>query len=193
MTAESLTGVWGVARRHRAQRNTGDPGRRGVAPLAPSVGWGRPWESGGSTVPLGPTGQHNPWGGNPPLADWFGGVSTGQGAGDWREPGNSTKAPAAPRGAVHQGQAGKTQGPLARDAALHRRGCLRGTGGVPVAALSSWVACACRGVSPVREPDAGKPHVRFDEQGRETACAVVVSSRRGRQPIRGLHQGRVRL
>src|SRR5262245_59740652 len=33
-------------------------------------------------------------------------VSTSSGAGDWREPGNSTKAPAAPRGAVHQGQAG---------------------------------------------------------------------------------------
>ena len=33
-------------------------------------------------------------------------ASTSQGAGDWREPGNSSKAPAAPRGAVHQGQAG---------------------------------------------------------------------------------------
>jgi hypothetical protein len=69
MTTESLTGVWGVARRHRAWRNTGDPGRRGVAPFAPSSGWGRPWESEGSTVPLGPTGQHNPWGGKGP---WFG-------------------------------------------------------------------------------------------------------------------------
>jgi hypothetical protein len=28
--------------------------------------------------------------------------------------------------------------------------------------------CACSGVTPVREPDAGKPHVRFDEEGRET-------------------------
>src|SRR5262249_24461078 len=28
--------------------------------------------------------------------------------------------------------------------------------------------CACSGVRPVREPDAGKPHVRFDEEGRET-------------------------
>ena len=35
MTTGSLTGVWGVARRHRAGRNTGDPARRGVAPLAP--------------------------------------------------------------------------------------------------------------------------------------------------------------
>lgn len=32
--------------------------------------------------------------------------STSQGAGDWREPGNSTEAPATLRGAVHQGQAG---------------------------------------------------------------------------------------
>jgi len=69
MTAESLTGVWGVARRHRAQRNTGDSGRRGVASLAPSVGWGPSGESEGSTVPLRPTGQHNPWGGKGP---WFG-------------------------------------------------------------------------------------------------------------------------
>jgi RNA-directed DNA polymerase len=28
--------------------------------------------------------------------------------------------------------------------------------------------CACPGVKPVREPDAGKPHVRFDEEGQET-------------------------
>ena len=69
MTAGSLTGVWGVARRHRAGRNTGDPGPRGVAPLAPSVGWGRSGESEGSTVPLAPTGQQNRRGGKGP---WFG-------------------------------------------------------------------------------------------------------------------------
>ena len=50
MTMGALTGVRGVARRHRAQRNTGDPGPRGGAPLAPSPGWGRAWESEGSTV-----------------------------------------------------------------------------------------------------------------------------------------------
>ena len=68
MTTESLTGVWGVARRHRAQRNTGDSGRRGVASLAPSVGWGPSGESEGSTVPLGPARQKNWWGGNPAKA-----------------------------------------------------------------------------------------------------------------------------
>ena len=73
MTAESLTGVWGVARRHRAERNTGGPGPRGVAPLAPSAGWGWAGASEGSTVPLGPTGQHNPWGGKGP---WFGACLT---------------------------------------------------------------------------------------------------------------------
>ena len=69
MTAESLTGVWGVARRHRAGRNTGGPGPRGVASLAPASGWGRAGASEGSTVPLGPTGHHNRWGGKGP---WFG-------------------------------------------------------------------------------------------------------------------------
>ena len=69
MTTGSLTGVWGVARRHRAGRNTGDPGLRGVAALAPSSGWGQPRESEGSTVPLAPAGQHNWQGGKGP---WFG-------------------------------------------------------------------------------------------------------------------------
>ena len=64
--------------------------------------------------------------------------------------------------------AAAAQGPLARDAALLRGRGLRGAGRVPAPALSSWAACACLGVKPVREPDAGKPHVRFDEQGRET-------------------------
>jgi hypothetical protein len=35
-------------------------------------------------------------------------------------------------------------------------------------ALRACVTCACSGVTPVREPDAGKPHVWFDEEGRET-------------------------
>ncbi len=69
MTTESLTGVWGVARRHRAGRNTGGPAPRGVAPLVPSLGWGRLWASEGSTVPLGPARQHNWPGGKGP---WFG-------------------------------------------------------------------------------------------------------------------------
>lgn len=69
MTTESLTGVWGVARRHRAEHNTGGPAPRRVAPFAPSLGWGRLWASEGSTVPLGPTGQQNRRGGKGP---WFG-------------------------------------------------------------------------------------------------------------------------
>jgi hypothetical protein len=69
MTAGSLTGVRGVARRHRAQRNTGDPGPRGVAPLAPSSGREQPWESEGSTVPLVSLGQQNRGRGKGP---WFG-------------------------------------------------------------------------------------------------------------------------
>ncbi len=64
--------------------------------------------------------------------------------------------------------AAATQGPLARDEALLRGRGLRGAGRASAPALSSWVTCACSGVKPVREPDAGKPHVRFDEEGRET-------------------------
>jgi len=37
-----------------------------------------------------------------------------------------------------------------------------------VAGLPAGVAPACVDVKPVREPDAGKPHVRFDERVRET-------------------------
>ncbi len=90
-------------------------------------------------------------------------------------------------------QAKQAPGPLARDAALPRGAGVRGAGGGPASALSSGVACACLGVKPVREPDAGKPHVRFDEQGRETAWPVVVSSSRVRRPIRGPRQDRARL
>ena len=42
---------------------------RGVAALAPSLGWGWPWASEGSTVPLPPTGQQNRRGGKGP---WVG-------------------------------------------------------------------------------------------------------------------------
>jgi len=37
-----------------------------------------------------------------------------------------------------------------------------------VAGPPAGVAPACLDVKPVREPDAGKPHVRFDERVRET-------------------------
>jgi len=65
-------------------------------------------------------------------------VSTSPGAGDWREPMNSWLAPETPRGAGHHGRAG------------------------------AGSACACRGATLVREPDAGTPHVRFDERAWET-------------------------
>jgi hypothetical protein len=70
MRARSLTGVGGVARRHRAWRNTGGPLRRGVAILSPSEGWERRRRaSEGRTVPSAPVGQHNRQGGKAP---WFG-------------------------------------------------------------------------------------------------------------------------
>jgi len=69
MTTESLTGVWGVARRDRAERNTGDPVLRGVATLGSAVRRRQRWGSEGSTVPLGPARQQNWPGGKGP---WFG-------------------------------------------------------------------------------------------------------------------------
>jgi hypothetical protein len=69
MIAGSLTGVGGVARRHRARRNTGGPSSRGVATLASPVSEKRRRASDGRTVPLGPAGQQNRRGGKAP---WFG-------------------------------------------------------------------------------------------------------------------------
>jgi hypothetical protein len=69
MTAGSLTGVGGVARRHRAWRNTGGPSSRGVATLASRISEKRRRVSEGRTVPPGPAGHHNRRGGKAP---WFG-------------------------------------------------------------------------------------------------------------------------
>jgi len=69
MTAGSLTGVVGVARRDRAWRNTGGPSPRGVATLNSADRGRRRWASEGRTVPLGPVGQQNRQGGKAP---WFG-------------------------------------------------------------------------------------------------------------------------
>ncbi len=69
MSAAFLTGVWGVARRHRAKGNTGAPARREVAALTPAFGPEPGGVSEGSTVPLAPVRQHNGPGGKGP---WFG-------------------------------------------------------------------------------------------------------------------------
>jgi hypothetical protein len=69
MRARSLTGVRGVARRHRARRNTGGPASRGVAALTSRDSEERRWASEGRTVPYGPAGQRNRQGGKAP---WFG-------------------------------------------------------------------------------------------------------------------------
>jgi hypothetical protein len=69
MMARSLTGVMGVARQHRARRNTGSPALREVATLAPAVRREQRWVSEGRTVPFAPAGQQNRSGGKAP---WFG-------------------------------------------------------------------------------------------------------------------------
>ena len=81
-------------------------------------------------------------------------VSTSPGAGDWREPMNSWLAPETPRGAGPHGQAG------------------------------AGSACACRGATLVREPDAGTPHVRFDERAWETPDRCGWRSMRASKPSR---------
>ena len=64
--------------------------------------------------------------------------------------------PASPQG-VHAGHPRLRMGPGVRITRGHlaRR-------------ASSWPHCRESGVNPVGEPDAGNPHVRFDERGRET-------------------------
>ena len=69
MTTGSLTGVMGVARRHRARRNTGGPPLRGVAALSSAFRRKPRWVSEGRIVPFGPAGQQNQSGGKAP---WFG-------------------------------------------------------------------------------------------------------------------------
>ena len=81
MTAGSLTGVMGVARQHRAWRNTGDPALRGVAALASAFRQRQRWVSEGRTVPFAPAGQQNQSGGKAP---WFKtDAAMRRGAGDW--------------------------------------------------------------------------------------------------------------
>jgi FtsP/CotA-like multicopper oxidase with cupredoxin domain len=61
---------------------------------------------------------------------------------------------------------GGRRGPLVPDgSAPQLRARIPTRAVTPAPAPSSWVTCACPGVKPVREPDAGKPHVRFDEEG----------------------------
>jgi hypothetical protein len=69
MMGRSLTGVVGVARRHRARGNTGSPARRGVAALTSAFRWKPRGVSEGRTVPHGLAGQQNRSGGKAP---WFG-------------------------------------------------------------------------------------------------------------------------
>jgi len=78
MTTRSLTGVGGMARRHRAWRNTGGSPRRGVATLVPLAGWELWGASEGCTVPVALVGQHNRPGGKAP---WFGVRIDGPGGG----------------------------------------------------------------------------------------------------------------
>src|SRR3972149_3424818 len=52
--------------------------------------------------------------------------------------------------------------------AVSHAGCLREAGRAVARLLFPVRVCACLFVKPVREPDAGNLHVRFDERGGET-------------------------
>src|SRR5918911_1296531 len=61
-----------------------------------------------------------------------------------------------------------SQGAVARHAPLLGRGGVWGTWRAAAAPSSPWRAAVSLEVKPVGKPDAGNPHVRFDERGRET-------------------------
>ncbi len=66
------------------------------------------------------------------------------------ESGNTRKHPEAPEKALSQGEGWSRATVSSRDTSLY------------------WPSAVCREVKPVGEPDAGNPHVRFDERGGET-------------------------
>jgi len=47
----------------------------------------------------------------------------------------------------------------------------------PTPGRASWSASVCLTVKTVGKPDAGNPHVRFDERGRETGRCFGMSTR----------------
>jgi RNA-directed DNA polymerase len=60
------------------------------------------------------------------------------------------------------------QGALARHQSLPAGGGIRRARGAPPQARTLGTAAVCLAMKPVGKPDAGNPHVRFDERGGET-------------------------
>jgi len=73
-----------------------------------------------------------------------------------------------PRKLYRKAKQESPRGADARYPALRRQVRIPDTGHTPIASAALGTACVGRSMKPVGEPDAGKPHVRFDEQGRET-------------------------
>src|SRR3954465_931604 len=78
--------------------------------------------------------------------------------GDWRRAWNTPAYPDASEEAVPRGEDGRRSVLLGASAIAHCFGSTHRT----------RRAAVCRAVKPVGKPDAGNPHVRFDERGRET-------------------------
>jgi hypothetical protein len=70
------------------------------------------------------------------------------------------------------------QRPDARDAAVFGRAGLWPARSGPNASAAGRHSVVCLGVKPAGEPDAGNPHVRFDERRRETASWLGLRYRR---------------
>ena len=83
------------------------------------------------------------------------------------EPGNTRKYPEASEGALPQGEGWSRATVSSRDTSL------------------TWPSTVGLAVKPVGEPDAGNPHVRFDERGGETGPrqAGLRRSPRKRRPL----------
>src|SRR3954471_8470768 len=78
--------------------------------------------------------------------------------GDWRGAWNTPAYPDASEEALPRGEDGRRSVLLGASAIAHCFGNTHRTRGPAVG----------RGLKPVGKPDAGNPHVRFDERGRET-------------------------
>src|SRR3954469_22637472 len=86
--------------------------------------------------------------------------------GDWRRAWNTPAYPDASEEALPRGEDGRRSVLLGASA---RARCFRSTHRTRRAAV-------CRAVKPVGKPDAGNPHVRFDERGRETGCCRMAQA-----------------
>jgi len=81
-----------------------------------------------------------------------------------------------------------SQGALARHQPLPARSGVRRTWGAPPQACPFGTPAVCPAMKPVGKPDAGNPHVRFDERGGETEPRRAGLRRRSERTANGHRQ-----